>query len=362
MKAIILIGGKGTRLRPLTYTVSKVNFLIVNTPFLDRLIKRLEKCGVKDIIFAIHYLSTDIMQYLNQIKNNYNVNIKCSIEPQPLGSGGALKFNEKYIDDSFLLLNGDILTDLDYSQFFSFHNQKNALVSVNTSYVEDPSRFGVITSDENDQVTCWQEKPDIKEAKSKWVNVGVWAMKPEILNYIPENRFVSLETEVLQNLVKDKKEFYAFKSDNYWIDIGTKESFIKVNKDILMGKINEPINHSLNPKENVWIGEACQISDNTKLNEYISVGKQTQILNNSIIEGPSVIGSNCTINENANISNSILWDNVIIGNNTVIKNSIIGNNVNISENSQIIDSVIADNSTIKAASISSFIIGPDSNI
>ncbi|MEI8149360.1 MAG: NDP-sugar synthase, partial [Actinomycetes bacterium] len=362
MKAIVLIGGQGTRLRPLTYTTTKAMLPIVNQPFLDRLIRRLEANDVSNIVFAINYLANDLQAYLEQQKKNYKAKITCSIEPQPLGSGGALKYNAEYLEETFLLLNGDILTDLDYKKMVRFHKEKNAQVTVNIAQVSDPTRFGVIDTDSQDRVISWQEKPSIEEARSNWVNVGVWVIDPSVLLEIPSNRFVSLEREVFQSMVGTKSPFYAFKSHGYWADIGTPSSYAQIHKDILFGKIEEPILGVRDHRHNVWAVTSDIISPAVSIFGPAAFGEDIYMGNGVSITGPSVFGARCKIAPNASIADSILWDDVEVGEEAIIKNSIIGRNVRLAPKVRISNSVIADDVFIDVPELDSAQIGPGTSL
>ncbi len=358
MKALVLIGGHGTRLRPLTYTTTKAMLPIVNQLYLDRLIRRLEASDVSDIVFAVSYLATDLQAYLEQQKSNYRVRMTCSIEPQPLGSAGALRFNSRFLDDTFLLLNGDILTDLDYLEMVRYHRAQKALVTVNTTQLPDPTRFGVIDTDSSGRVTSWQEKPTLQEARSNWVNVGVWVIEPSLLSSIPEHRFVSLEREVLQDLVSTRDSFYAFRSHGYWADIGTPESYAQIHRDILLGKVDEPIPGTKAEGQDIWVADDCTFAPTVSISGPVALGEGTSLGERATIVGPSVLGARCRIGPFVSIEDSVLWTDVEVGENAFIRNSIIARNVRISANARIIDSVIADDAVIDVPMLLSARIGP----
>jgi mannose-1-phosphate guanylyltransferase len=337
MKAVVLIGGKGTRLRPLTYTTTKAMLPIANVPFVDRLIKRLESHGITEIIFAMNYLAEEMKSYLENQRNRYKARIICSIEPKPVGSAGAVKFNERYLDETFLLLNGDILTDLDYTDLVRFHREKKALVTVNIAEIPDPTRFGVVDMDSEGRVICWQEKPSVEEARSNWANVGAWAMEPEILSEIPVGQFVSLEREVFQDLVKARAPFYGYKSYGYWADIGTPESYLDLHRDILSGKIVEPI-PGQEVQDNIRVASKCEVSTLARLLK------------------PVVI--NCNIEHSNSIKDTVIWDNTVVGSGTSLNSSIVGRNVQIASNVSIFDAVVGDDCIIDIPMLRSAKLGP----
>jgi NDP-sugar pyrophosphorylase family protein len=361
MKAVILIGGKGTRLYPLTYTTTKSLLPVVNIKFIDRLVARLEGHGVTEIIFALNHLAEEIMRYVESRKNHLGARIVYSIEPKPLGSAGALKFNEKHLDGTFLLMNGDILTDLNYTDLVRFHYEKKSIVTVTVTQIPEPRRFGIIDTDENDRLVSWQEKPSLEEARSNWANVGIWAMEPEVLSLIPSDKFVTLENEVFQKLIKSYIPFYAYKSNIYWIDMGTPESYKLLHNDILLQKFKDPI-LGQQIEENIWVEENCNISDSAVVAKFVALGAGCSLDNDVIITGPSSVGSNCTIQNSTSIENSIILDNTTIGAKVLVRDSIIGKNVHIGDNISIIDTIIGDNTTVENLDLTSSKLGPDTII
>jgi mannose-1-phosphate guanylyltransferase len=357
MKALVLIGGKGTRLRPLTYTTTKAMLQIANIPFVDRLIRRLESHGVTEIIFAINYLAEEMKAYLENQRNRFRARVICSLEPEPLGSAGAVKFNERHLNETFLLLNGDILTDLDYADLVRFHREKKALVTVNVTEIPDPTRFGVIDMNSEGRVICWQEKPSLEEARSNWTNVGVWAMEPEILLEIPVGQFVSLERQVFQDLVRTQAPFYGYKAYGYWADIGTPESYLALHRDVLSGRFLATI-PGQEVQENVWIASNCDISLSTRLQKPVVIGEATCIGDDVSIFGPIAIGSNCNIERSVSIRDTVIWDDTVVGTGTSLNGSIVGRNVQIASNVSIFDSVIGDDSVIDIPMVRSSRLGP----
>ncbi len=358
MKAVVLIGGQGTRLRPLTYTTTKALLPIVNRPFLDRLIRRLEASGVSQIILAANHQAGELQEFVEREKTNYRADLICSIEPQPLGSAGALKFNAKLLGDTFLLLNGDILTDLNYGEIFEFHKSNHALVTVNIAKVPDPTRFGVIDTDQKARVVSWQEKPGLAEARSNWVNVGVWVIDPALLEQIPGGRFVSLEREVFQALIGANAPFYAFKSTGYWSDIGTPQSYAQIHRDILYGAISEPLPGAKVQPHGLWSANGAAIPSTAQIVGPVVIGEGVELGDQLSLAGPTVLGARCKLGTSASIADSILWAGVEVGSNASIRKSILGRNVKIAPGAQIINSVIADNASIEVPRLQAASIGP----
>jgi len=311
MEAIILAGGFGTRLKPLTYTRAKSLLPILNKPMIAYLIESLPN-SVDKVILAVNYKKSQIEEYF--IKNDFGKEIIVNDEPEPLGTGGAAKFAEKHISDNFFVLNSDIICSLNLDQMIKFHNKKKALSTISLWPVENVSEFGVADVIENGKIIGFVEKPNQEDAPSNFINAGAYLLEPEILDYIGSNKFVSMEKEIFPQIIKNTGRFFGFKFDGFWMDIGRISSYLSINF-LLMNqkKINNIIGENFDNK-----GSLKQCS----------------------------IGNNVKIGEKTVIESSIIFDNVKICDNIVIKNSIIGKNCSIFDNSNIINSVIGDYETI----------------
>ncbi len=359
MKAVVLVGGFGTRLRPLTYNCTKALLPIVNVPFLDRLVHKLENCGVRDILLAVGHRSSELEEHLAAQKDGFRARVTCSAEPEPLGSGGALKFNESFLDEPFLLLNGDILTDLDYGEAIRFHRDANALVTVCVARVKDPTRFGVIAMDERGEVACWQEKPSLAEARSNWVNIGVWAMSPEIVSRIPVGCFVSLEKTVFPALLEGGAPFFAYRSQAYWADIGTPESYARIHAEILHRNVREPIpGNPAGKAADVWFEDGDEWPAHVSFSGPISVGGGSRFGKHVSLTGPSAVGRACEFGDGTTLNESILCDEVVTAENVIIENSILGRGVRLGPGTRVTDSIIADHAVIEGPGLKGAKIGP----
>jgi len=308
MQAIILAGGYGTRLAPLTYTKAKPMLPLLNKPMISYLIESLPKNT--DIIVAANYRKEDIERYFNEKGINAIVNP----EPKPLGTAGAVKHASRYIDGTFLVLNSDIISSLNIRKFIQYHMKKNAKVTISLFPVKNVEEFGVVDIDREGRIKKFVEKPARHEAPSNLINTGVYCMDYEILDYIPDGKFVSMEMEIFPKVIEDGLPFYGYSFNGYWIDVGRMESYIEANTLLLRRKGLEMI-----------------------------AGK-------SVIDGivkESAIGDNCIIEKNASIKNSIIYNGVRIGENAIVENSIVAENAVISRNSIIKNSIIGEGEVIE---------------
>jgi len=345
LKALILAGGFGTRLRPLSCTRPKILFPITNKPLLDLTLKKLSINGVKEVILAVNYGAETLMSYCGNVR--YGMKIfysKDTAQPhslgfssyRPLGTGGPIKKAEKLLgrDEDFLVLNGDILTNLDYSALMQKHRESGGIATIALSRVEDPSRYGVVELKENMRIIRFVEKPSRDEAPSSLINAGIYALSPEIFDYIPETKPCSIEREVFPKLAA-KNLLFGYPFQDLWIDVGKKEDYLKANVFFLKSlKKQFPENRRFNA--DVRIIEPVLIGENT------SIGKDSAI-------GPSVVlGENVQIGIKVSIQNSVVFPGAVISDFAFIKGAVIGENAFIGKHVKIDENcVIGDGAVIK---------------
>lgn len=329
MKGIILVGGFGTRLRPLTANIPKPIIPIVNKPFLVYQIELLKMYGITEIILATGHLSQTIKTILGT-GENYGVKIIYSLENQPLGTGGAVKLASKHLKgDGAFILNGDVLTDINLEKLYRFHKEKKAKVTISLVPVADPTKFGLVETNENSQIRAFIEKPGPNEITTNMINAGAYYFENEIFDLIPPEINYSLERGLYPMLLDKKVPFYAYNSSDYWLDIGTPKKYLEANKDILEEKVNIPALLKTKKSGSVFIGENAQISKKVRMLSMAAIGEKTIIQQGATVTDHSVVGNHCIIEEGAQILGSIILDNSFIGKNSKIVNAIIGQNCKI---------------------------------
>lgn len=308
MEAIILSGGFGTRLRPLTYTRAKSLLPILNKPMIVHLIETLPNT-VNKIILAVNYRKDQIENYFNE--NDFRKEIIVNDEPKPLGTGGATKFAEKHITGRFLVLNSDIICSLHLKDMINFHKKNKAMATISLWPVENVSEFGVADVKENGNIVGFVEKPKPENAPSEFINAGAYCLEPDVLDYIDTDRLVSMEKEIFPQIIEDTKRFFGFKFKGYWMDIGRISSYIEVQRFLLDKK-----------KIDFYKGKNCKIFG--KLNESC-IGDNVIIGKDSKLDSV-VVYNNATIGENVNLNYCVVGENCEIADFSNIKNSVIGDN------------------------------------
>jgi NDP-sugar pyrophosphorylase family protein len=236
MKAVLLVGGEGTRLRPLTYTTPKALVPIGNVPFIERQIAWLAGHGVDEVVLSMGYLPEPFQEHFPDNRFG-DVTLRYAIEETPLGTAGGIRFAADGIDERFVVCNGDVLTTLDVSAMVRFHVERAAEASIYLCEVDDPSAFGVVPTRDDGEVVGFIEKPPRDQAPTNWINAGVYVLEPTVLQRIPPRINVSIERETFPRMVEHRNVLYGFHWPGYWLDIGTPQQYLQANLDVLAGRL-----------------------------------------------------------------------------------------------------------------------------
>jgi NDP-sugar pyrophosphorylase family protein len=336
LKAIILAGGVGTRLRPLSCTRPKLLFPILNKPLLDWTLERLAKTGVNGVTLAVKYMAEAFMQRYGESK--HGMKISYSIEKKPMRTGGAIKYAEEQIghEEPFLVLNGDIFTTIDYTALLKKHKENKAVATIALYRVEDPSRYGTVKLTEENRVTQFIEKAPREKAPSNLINAGIYVLDPKIFNYLPSGRPVSIEHEIFPKLAEQGKLFgHEFKE--IWIDIGKPQDYLKANRVLLDA---EPKNRLLGKGTN--LGEGVEFSDPVIVDAGVNVGQNSKL-------GPYVIiGKDAVLGRNVIIEHSVVFPEATISDHASVRGAVIGKGATVGRGAEIMEGcVIGDYVTIR---------------
>lgn len=323
MKALFLAGGMGTRLKPLTDDLPKPMVPMMVKPLLERNMLKLKECGVDEIVLSTCYKPRKIEEYFGDgTKLGLKIHYIC--EDIPLGTGGAIKNAEKFFDDTFIIFNADILSDINIADMMKFHKEKAAAVTIAVTQVENPSNYGVIEYNEKLFAESFTEKPKPSEIKSNYINAGIYIFEPKVLKEIPDSQVVSIERETYPLLLKKGYPIAVYRSDAYWIDIGTVEKYAQAHQDILNGTC--PLPEFKGGKQEIFIDENVIIHPTTKIIAPVYIGKNTKIGPYSTIGPNTIIGNNCRVGVNNVITDSMIWDKMSIQDNCTFSNIILNSN------------------------------------
>ncbi len=346
MKAVIMAGGEGTRLRPLTCNRPKPMVPVVNKPVMEHIIELLKKHDITEIAVTLQYMPERIKEYF-QDGQDFGVRLHYYTEQTPLGTAGSVKNAEDFLDDTFIVISGDALTDIDLKSAMDFHRKKGSMATLVLKRVDIPLEYGVVVTDEEGRIIRFLEKPSWGEVFSDTVNTGIYILSAEVLGYIKKGEIFDFSKDLFPTLLQEKKPMYGYITENYWCDIGDLRAYIQAHIDILDGKVNIEI-PGKEIREKVWIGEGCQIDEGVTIEPYCVIGQNVHIRKEAYIGSYSVIGDSCMIRDRSGIKRSILWENCNVGKNVQLRGSVICSKVHLRDRvSAFEESVIGEDSVIK---------------
>lgn len=357
IKAVIMAGGKGTRLRPLTCGIPKPMVPVFDKPVMEYTIQLLKDKGIHDIGVTVAYLPQVIMDYFGD-GSGFGVKLNYFIEDTPLGTGGSVRNTGNFLDSTFIVISGDALTDLNLTKAFEFHKKMKSKATLVLKKEAVPIEYGVVITDSQGLIVRFLEKPSWGEVFSDTVNTGIYILEPEVMEYYKPGQNFDFSKDLFPKLLKDKVPMYGYITGDYWCDIGDLSSYRQVHFDVLDGKADIKLKAAESHK-GIWLAEGSQIKNNVTLIPPVYIGKDTIIEENVLVDSYSVISENCRIGSNSKVKRSILWKKIHVGENcgisggVVCSNSLIKNNIEIYENS-----VIGENTSI----LEGCIIKPDVRI
>ncbi len=358
MQAVILVGGEGTRLRPLTYGTPKPMVPLFGIPFLERTLGRLKEAGVDDVVLAAGYLPRAIEDHLGD-GSRIGMRITYVVEASPLGTAGALKNVADHITGSFFVLNGDVLTSLDLRAMIAFHREQRGVATLHAIRVDDPSAFGCIVRDTDGRIASFVEKPPRHEAPTDEVNAGTYLLERSVLDHIPAGRKVSIERETFPELIATGARLVSFVTDDYWLDVGRPQQYLQAHSDVLDGKLALAASGDrvASRRGRLWHIGAIGAPTNVLLPVFIG---QDVAIDPSAIVGPyAVIGDRCTIGAAAEIRDAILWDGVAIGSGARISDAILASDVRVGNGASVTSGAVVGHRACIAANVT---LAPDARI
>lgn len=319
-----MAGGFGTRLRPLTNNIPKPMVPIVNKPILEHIINLLKNHGIKDYVMLLYFMPEIIKNYFGDGRK-FGVKINYVIPDQDFGTAGAVKLSEKYIEDKFVVISGDVLTDFDLTGISSFHNTKKTIATLSLYSSKNPLQYGIVLTNKDGRIVRFLEKPSSSEVFSDTINTGIYFFNSEIFRHIPEGENFDFSKDLFPSLLKSKIPIYGFKSTGYWRDVGNLEEYIDANTDTLKGKLSY-----------------IKSTDNNGN----CISKKARIDKSAVIEN-SIIGDKVVIEKNSVVKNSVIWKDVTIGHDSRLLLDVVSNNCNIGHGTKINDYVfIGENCNI----------------
>ena len=323
-----MAGGEGTRLRPLTCPLPKPMVPILNIPIMEYIIKLLKRNNIEEIAVTLAYLPDTIMDYFGD-GDDWGVKISYFIEKNPLGTGGSVRNAQDFLDDTFIVISGDALTDINIAKAIEFHRKKKSKATLVLKKEETPLEYGVIITDEKDKIIRFLEKPSWGEVFSDTINTGIYILEPEVMDYYKIGDKFDFSKDLFPKLLRDGVPMYGYISKDYWCDIGDIGTYTQSQFDVLNGmvEIDDILKNYKEIEEGVWLERGIQYSEDVEFHPPVIVGRNSFIKENTIIGPNCVIGSNCKLGCGTSIKNSIIWDNTYLGDRVQCRGSIICSDV-----------------------------------
>jgi mannose-1-phosphate guanylyltransferase len=320
LSAVILVGGLGTRLRPLTDRTRKDMLPLVDRPQLAYTFEHLRRFGVRRAIVSCGYLPTQIQEHFGDRYGELELDYR--IEEEPLGTGGAIRFAAEGVDEPFFALNGDSLRETDLDALLAFHRERRARATILLTPVEDPSRYGLVRLDGDGRVQSFLEKPRPEEIDTNLINAGMYVLEPDVLELIPPGRPVSIEREIFPKLVEEGA-VHGVALPGYWLDIGTPDAYLQAHRDVLERNFVTELGDRLGD-DYTLVADGAQVSPQARLVPPVFVGAGAVVEAGARVGSLAVVGAGARVGEGAAIESSVVGAGAVVGERTTVTGSIVG--------------------------------------
>lgn len=345
MKAVILVGGLGTRLRPLTCNTPKPMLPLVNQPFIEHMLENLRDQGINEAILAVQYLADRFREHLGD-GSRLGLKVHIVEEPEPRGTAGAVKNVEHLLDGPTFVFNGDVMSDLDLQDMLAFHREHSSKLTIALTPVEDPSAFGLVETTADGHIRRFIEKPRQDEITTNMINAGTYIIEPEIFRYVPPAQYYMFERGLFPVILQTGDPMYGYPSRAYWTDVGKPQTYLEVHHDILIGKVRYTF-RGQQIADRVWVEDGVTIDETAQIMGPVVIGAGVRIERQARIIGPTVIGARCVIGAEATIEGAVLWEHNVIEEGAMLRSCVIGNGNRVGAKAHIVDgSIISDGCTI----------------
>ena len=339
MKAILLVGGKGTRLRPLTLHTPKPIVPIFNRPFLHYQIDLLKQVPeIDEIILSLNYQPRRIEDVFGD-GASAGIKIRYVVEPAPLGTGGAVRYAGDTLTDSVVVFNGDVLTQVDLAAVLRLHRERKARATIVLTGVDNPSAYGLVETDPAGNIQRFIEKPKPEEITTNYINAGIYVLEPETFDRIPKDTPWSIERSFFPSFIERRETFVAYRYDGYWIDIGTPEKYLQVHRDIMDGRYLTPP-FAGEPALHVYRAEDVRVEDGAVIEGPAFLDTGTVVRKGARVGPYSVLGHGCLVEEDAAVEGSILWAMSRVGQEATLRGVVAGRHVHIGRGATVSPGVV----------------------
>ncbi|MCR3921606.1 MAG: sugar phosphate nucleotidyltransferase [Firmicutes bacterium] len=344
MKAIIMAGGEGSRLRPLTCDRPKPMVPLINRPMMEHIVTLLKRYGLTEIGVTLQYLPEQIEHYFGD-GQEFGVTMRYFIEDSPLGTAGSVKNSGSFLDETFMVISGDALTDFDLQKAIEFHRHKGGVATLVLTSVEKPLDYGVVIADAEGEITQFLEKPSWGEVFSDTVNTGIYILEPEVLAFIPDKTKFDFSQDLFPLLMANGYPLYGYIAEGYWCDIGNLQQYHQAHLDILRGDVQVDLRaHEISP--GVYVGEDVIIEEGAIITGPVLIGSGVRIKSGARVESFSVIGPQTQVDTDASVKRGLCWRNAYLGPRTQIRGAILCNRVQVLQGTSLFEGVVVGDDTV----------------
>jgi mannose-1-phosphate guanylyltransferase/phosphomannomutase len=322
MKAVIMAGGEGTRLRPLTSNSPKPMMPIANAPMMEHIVALLREHGFDDIVVTVAFMANHIRNYFGD-GSELGVRMVYATEETPLGTAGSVLNARDELDERFLVISGDVLTDINLAAIARFHEERGALATIGLTPVENPLEFGIVITRDDGSIERFLEKPTWGQVFSDTINTGIFVLEPEIFDHIEPGRSVDFSAEVFPHLLEDGRPLYGAVVEGYWEDVGTLEAYVRAHKDVLDGRVEVEI-PGFEISDGVYLGEGADIHPNARIEGPVIIGDYCRVEGNARLGEYTVLGTNVRVRAGADLQRAVIHDNTYIGEGVRLRGTTVG--------------------------------------
>ena len=352
MNAVIMAGGFGTRLRPLTHNIPKPMIPMANKPMMEHIVDLLRDHGITDLVTLLHF-QPDLIEGHFGDGSEFGVRMTYVNAAEDYGTAGAVKNAEAQLSGPFLVISGDLLTDFDLGAALQFHRERGADLTILLTRVENPLQYGVVITEPDGRISRFLEKPTWSEVFSDTVNTGIYLLEPSVLDLIPPGHEFDFSKDLFPLMMREGKKLFGYIASGYWRDVGDLLEYRLAHQDILAGnvKVKIPGRRVEGLDKEIWLGSGSRVDFTAGLRGAVLIGKNTRVEANARITN-SVIGDNCIVEEGAVVADSILWNNVYVGRGAILKENVVGRGSEIRARARLFEgALVSDNCRIGEGSV-----------
>jgi mannose-1-phosphate guanylyltransferase/phosphomannomutase len=338
VKAVIMAGGEGTRLRPLTSNQPKPLMPLVNRPMMEHIVRLLKRHGFEDIVVTVAFLPQTIRSYFGD-GAEFGVRMVYATEETPLGTAGSVRNAKDELDETFLVISGDVLTDIDLSALVKVHQDKSAMATIALKSMENPLEFGIVITRDDDSIERFLEKPTWGQVFSDNVNTGIYVLEPSVFDHIAEGKSVDFSADVFPALLEEGKPLFGHVAEGYWEDVGTLDAYVKAHQDVLDGAVDIEV-PGFRVAEGVWLGEGAEVDPKAKVDGPVVIGDHCRVEAGAQLREYTVLGSNVIVRADAFLQRSVVHDNAYLSQGVRLRGTVVGRSSDLRDHARCEEGVV----------------------